>query len=96
MLPNTIVGTVVTGSGPLPFVIDTATGKVSTGRHASADPMQRNMGSMEQSAVDKQVRAKVSGAKDVRIGSYLCQGCSRWVDVVKSPNEWSGDSCSRC
>jgi hypothetical protein len=96
VLPNTIVGTVVTAAGPLPFVIDTATGQVKTGNYAAADPDQRNMGSMENGAVDKQVRANVGGAKDVRIGSYHCAKCSRWIDVIKRPGDWSGDSCSRC
>lgn len=96
MLPNTIVGSAVTSSGVVPFVIDTATGKVRTGSYAAADPMQANMSSMEHGAVDKQVRSNVSGASDVRIGSYQCPKCDRWVDVVKRPGDWRGDSCSKC
>ena len=96
MLPNTIVGTVITGSGAVPFKIDTATGAVTTGSYTAADSMQRSMGGMESSAVEKQVRAKVSGASKVRIGEYQCPKCSRWVNVVKKPGDWSGDTCSKC
>lgn len=96
MLPNKIVGSVVTASGATPFVIDTATGKVTTGSYTDADPVQRNMSGMEAGAVDKQVRAEISGAKRVRVGEYQCPECDRWVDVVKNPGGWSGDHCSRC
>ena len=96
MLPNTIVGSVVTSKGATPFVINTATGDVKTGTYAAADSGQRNMNSMEHGAVDKQVRAKVSGARDVKIGSYQCPTCQRWVDVVKKPNDWRGDHCAQC
>lgn len=96
MLPNTIVGSVITGRGTLPFVIDTATGSVSTGRYGTPDPGQRNMGSMEHAAVDKQVRAQLSGVVKVRIGSFQCPDCARWVDVVARPNDWAGERCSRC
>lgn len=96
MLPNKIIGSVVTASGATPFVIDTATGKVTVGDYTPPDPVQRNMSSMEEGAVDKQIRAEVSGAKRVRIGLYQCRECDRWVNVVKSPGDWSGDRCSRC
>jgi hypothetical protein len=94
MLPNTIIGSVVTASGALPFSINTASGKVTTGRYQPADDMQANMGSMEKSAVDKQVRLHVSGAKAVRVGEYQCPKCERWVNVVKRPSDWSGDHCA--
>lgn len=96
MLPNKIVGSVDTTSGAVPFVIDTATGKVQTGSYVDADPGQRNMSSMEHGAVDKQVRANVSGAGKVRIGEYQCPKCSRWVDVVSSPGDWRGNHCAKC
>ncbi len=96
MLPNSIVGSVITTGGSAPFVLDTATGQVHSGSYASVDPAQRNMGSMECQAVDKQVRAKVVGSTEVRVGSYQCAKCARWIDVVKHPDDWSGNSCSRC
>ena len=96
MLPGKIVGTVVTARGSQPFVIDTPTGNVTVGSFEEAHPKQKMVGPMEAEAIEKQVRAQVSGASDVRIGSFQCPKCSRWVDVVRSPDDWSGDACARC
>jgi hypothetical protein len=96
MLPGKIVGTVVTAAGAQPFVIDVPTGKVGVGRYVEADHEQRSIGAMERQAIEKQVKAGVAGARDVRIGSYQCPKCQRWVDVVKDAGGWDGDHCSKC
>ena len=96
MLPGKIVGTVVTARGSEPFVIDTPTGNVSVGTFADADPKQKQMGKMEAEAIEKQVRSQVSGAREIRIGSFHCNKCGRWVDVARAPGDWSGDVCACC
>ncbi len=95
MLPHHIVGSVITTRGAEPFALDAASGAVRTGGFESADPQQANMGPMEASAVDKQVRAAVIGVREVRIGAFQCPRCQRWVDVVRDPHAWAGSACSR-
>jgi hypothetical protein len=96
MLPSKIVGSVETSRGVQPFVLDGARGTVRLGSYEPADGMQRSLGSMEVKAIDDRVRAEVSGVRKVRLGEYRCTSCSRWVDVVRSPGEWSGDRCATC
>jgi hypothetical protein len=96
MLPGKIVGTVITGAGAEPFELDVPTGKVRTGSYVGADPDQRKIGSMEREAIERQVKGAVSGAREVRIGSFQCPTCKRWVDVVKDASSWKGDHCNKC
>jgi hypothetical protein len=66
MLPARFVGTVVTADGEEPFVLDTATGTVTVGRHEDPDPQQARVGKDELAAAERQVRAQVPGAREVR------------------------------
>jgi hypothetical protein len=96
MLPSTIVGSVTTSRGNEPFVLDTPTGRVTTGKYREAHHHQAQMARDERSAAETQVRAQLSGVKEVRLGQYQCPKCQRWVDVVKDPAGWSGSKCARC
>ena len=95
MLPGRIVGSVTVGGKQRPFSLDVPTGRVVLDRFESADAMQRSVGPMEREAIDRQVRSE-TGASNVRIGEYHCSRCNRWVDVVKSPNDWASDRCNNC
>lgn len=96
MLPSKIIGSVILPGGCQPFVLDTPSGRVRVGKYADVDPDQGLLGSDENGAVKRQVEAEVSAVREVRVGSYRCPKCERWVDVVKSPSEWSGDCCANC
>ena len=95
MLPAKIVGTVVKGGACVPFELDTPSGNVKTGSFAEPHHDMGMLGRSEKGAVDKQVRAQVSGASKVRVGEYRCPKCDKWIDVTKS-GSWNGDRCSRC
>lgn len=96
MLPSKIVGSVITRTGAVPFLLDGAAGTVELGRFEAAHPMQASLGGMERQAVERQVKSEVTGARSVRIGEYACPLCGRWVDVVRKPDEWAGDRCRTC
>lgn len=95
MLPGRIVGSVTVGGKQRPFSLDVPTGRVALDHFESADAMQRSIGPMEREAIERQVRSE-TGASNVRIGEYQCSQCNRWVDVVKSPNDWASDRCKKC
>lgn len=95
MIPSKLVGTVVTPGGPQPFVLDTASGNVTVGRYDAIDPKQRDLPPDTAAAATKQVKAKVKGAREVRLGAFLCPSCNRWVDLSDG-SAWSGDRCARC
>jgi len=67
MLPGHIVGTLSLDGKEQPFVLDTATGKVSVGERRDADPMQRNMARDEKRAAVARVESEVPAAKNVAI-----------------------------
>jgi hypothetical protein len=96
MLPAIIVGSVVSARGVEPFVLDTPTGRVTTGRYAAADPPQGNMSREEKGAAERRVRAEISAVTEVRLGAFRCPRCERWIDVVKAPDDWSRNRCARC
>jgi hypothetical protein len=96
MLPSKIVGSIQTSRGVQPFVLDGARGSVRLGQYEPADAMQSSLGSMERKAIDTQLRGEVSGVRTVRLGEYRCTQCSRWIDVVASPQDWDGDLCATC
>lgn len=67
MLPGHIVGTLSLDGDVVPFVLDTATGKVSVGERRDADPMQRNMARDEKQAAVKRVESEVPAARNVKL-----------------------------
>ncbi len=67
MLPGHIVGTLSLDGDVVPFVLDTATGKVSVGEERDADPMQRNMARGEKQAAVKRVESEVPAARNVKL-----------------------------
>ena len=95
MLPARIIGTVVSASGCQPFTLDTPSGNVTTGKYQDPDRDQGLLGSDEKKAVQRQVKAQLGEAREVRVGEYRCPKCDRWVDVSKGRG-WSGDKCDRC
>jgi hypothetical protein len=96
MLPSTIVGSLVVDRAPQPFALDVASGKVSVGRAVEADPHQAQMSAEERGAAERQVRAQVPKASEIRLGAYRCPICKKWIDVVRHPDRWAGDRCARC
>ena len=95
MIPSKLIGTVVTPGGPQPFVLDVASGNVTVGRYDTMDPKQRDLAPDAEGAALRQVRKKVKGAREVRLGAYHCPVCGRWVDLSDG-KVWDGDRCSRC
>jgi RNA polymerase-binding transcription factor DksA len=96
VLPARFVGTVVTADGEKPFVLDTASGQVSTGRFEDADPMQATVARDALDAAARQVRLAIAGAREVRMGEYHCAKCGEWIDVVRTPAKWGSDRCADC
>jgi hypothetical protein len=58
--------------------------------------MQRSVGHGERGAIEGQVRAEVKGAREVRVGSFHCSSCGKWIDVVSDPERWKGEQCAAC
>ena len=67
MLPGHIVGTLSLDGEVMPFVLDTATGKVAVGEKRDADPMQRNMARGEKQAAVKRVESEVPSARNIKL-----------------------------
>lgn len=96
MLPSTIVGSLVVDHQPKPFALDVPSGKVTVGRAVEADPLQAQMSREERGAAERQVRAEVEGAREIRLDTFPCPICHASVDVVRHPDRWAGDRCARC
>jgi len=67
MLPGHIVGTMSLDGDVVPFVLDTATGKVTVGEQRDPDPVQRNMARGEKQAAVKRVESEIPEARNVKL-----------------------------
>ncbi|MEM9694240.1 MAG: hypothetical protein AAGA56_16945 [Myxococcota bacterium] len=99
MIPSRIIGSVVLAGGTQPFTLDTTTGQVRVGPRPpleQVDPAQGKLPKETHDAIEGQVRAKVRGLRELRVGAFRCTSCSRWVDLMRQRDEWSGERCIDC
>ncbi len=95
MNPEHIVGSIITPSGPQPFVMHTKTGKFTVGDYARPDEAQQRLSVIQQQRFVQLIaeRAGLSFAQ-VRLGLYLCSECGQWVEAT--PQQWSISVCMSC
>ena len=95
MNPEYIVGSIITESGPQPFVMHTETGKFTVGDYARQDEAQQRLSVIQQQRFVRLIaeRAGLSFAQ-VRFGQYLCSECGQWVEAT--PQQWSISVCMSC
>ncbi len=95
MNPEYIVGSIITASGPQPFVMHTKTGKFTVGDYARPDEAQQHLSVIQQQRF-AQLIAERTGASfaEVRLGQYHCSECGQWVEAT--PQQWSLSVCLSC
>jgi len=95
MNPEYIVGSIITASGPQPFVMHIETGKFTVGDYARPDEAQQRLSVIQQQRF-VQLIAERTGASyaEVRLGQYHCSECRQWVEAT--PQQWSLSVCLSC
>lgn len=93
--PAYIVGSVITDDGPEPFTLTLEDGTYETGTFTPPDPAQASLSIIQQQRFAQLVHEQAGVAfAQVRLGTYRCPGCKRWVDVLAEP--WEGERCATC
>ena len=79
-----IIGSLITESGPQPFVLHTQSGRLEMGVYMEPDPTQIDLTIIQQQRFVQLIaeRADVSFAK-VRLGHYFDARSDQWVDVLR-------------
>ena len=95
MSPEYIVGSIITESGPQPFVMYTETGKFDVGNYVKPDEAQQSLSVIQQQRFIQLIaeRAGLPFAQ-VRLGQYRCSACGQWVEAT--PGQWSISVCMSC
>ncbi len=90
-----VVGSVIIGDGPRPFVLHVQSGQFDLGSYARPDAAQQSLSviQLQRFAQLVQERAGV-GFAQVRIGDYFCTHCRQWV--AATPEQWSLSMCLSC
>lgn len=95
MSPEYIVGSIVTESGPQPFVLHTQTGKFTVGDYVKLDEAQQGLSIIQQQRFIQLVAERVGlSFAQVRLGHYHCTVCGNWVEAT--PRQWGVSTCLSC